>query len=631
MLVIIRGIHRALLRFMLILSFVLLMCLLWVPDARSAAPQTERAKRAAIDSVADSADVTVNGTAKVTEADSEDVSQQMTLPLTEIKTLQTNSQRTLRYHVRYFINDLGESEVEVALIEAHWLARDTSVIVLRGRDTDMDQRFDSWFYSDGVAVRVISAIADSIKPWNTIRKLLLDFSLDEGRWVSSIVAKEILAEISLTVDDEIQNLKDLEHRQIDLLDLDQRIITLEKKNDNPLLLIEMKRLSKASWSQLLHDVTENRIMERQRLMIGDAGLFAGGGLLFKGLKIVIARAIGSPLMTSVKSSLRAIVDEQAGWLQKVRFRAESGEPLKKGILQERLVGDGLGNLVGTSSLKFGSVREALVWLTRDSLFNRSLKSIAKTIQMSAQGVWGQRGYIATSQTLQLAVESYARGYWQFSKEPLILDEPVATTQEFFEKVADDKGLKQNFGYMTVQTTLLSGVTDALTRQNRSLGVKYAICSAITLIDSTTMNIFVQGRTDMKRVAFDTGWELLVGGGQIQLDLFMIRSSEKLAAQLRNPKLRLVGYLLGSVDQLAGYVLYNKTTSTFFESGSSDATTAAPSSSSLVPVPALPPNPAPSAHPGYKHQQPSPRRHQLEKISTIIPPVVVVPVLAPQER
>jgi hypothetical protein len=119
-----------------------------------------------------------------------------------------------------------------------------------------------------------------------------------------------------------------------------------------------------------------------------------------------------------------------------------------------------------------------------------------------------------------------------------------------------------------------------------------VCSIITLIDSTSVNILIQGNTNVNRVSFDTAWELMIGGSQIHLDLYMLRWANGLAEKFHNPKLKLVGYLLGSLDQATGYLVYNKTTSTLFEEA--HGTTA-------------------SRNAPYQS----------------IPPVVIVPVLAPE--
>jgi hypothetical protein len=479
----------------------------------------------------------------------------------EVHLLTINNQKSFRYRLDNFTNRHGEHELQVSLNEAHWLAKDTSLVVLRGRDTDSDGLIDAWFYSEGQIVKAVKKQAKSADAWLTARELLLDFSLNEERWISTLITSELLSGLFFTADGEIQDSKELEQMQIDLLDLDYKIAALDQSQENQYPSKELKRVSNEGWMRLIDRLTRARTEDRNKRALGDAAQFVGSGVALKGVEFLLVKGLTSEALTSVSISLRNSMKQQDGWIPRMSSRISNWTP-KKTILADSAASSETKGIF--QSFRFTSVAEALSWLSRKTFFSSSLQKIGGLIKDAARGSWDQKTYIATAQTIQLAVESYSRGYWRFSDVPLVLNHPVESTHEFINQISHDNGLMQNMAYMTLQTTLLSGVTDALHHRGTSLGVKYAVCSMITLTDSMGINVLVKGETDAKRIGFDTGWELLVGGTQVQADLAMLRWAKDLAEKYKNPKLKVVGYLLGSIDQLLGYSLYNKATSTYFE-------------------------------------------------------------------
>ncbi len=498
-----------------------------------------------------------------------------------------NGFSSTRYHLQYFLNSNGEQELEVYLAEAHWLAADTHLLVLRGRDINGDGLLDTWFYNEGAIIKTFQRPTDSKDAWPVVRKILQEQSLDESRWIATLVARELLSELFVTIEGEIQETKELERIQIDLYDLDYRIRDMQATEEDEVLVEQLRQVSSLGWQRLLERWTNSRIEDRHKRIMGDLALFLGGAAAFKGIRFLVAKALSTETIASIKKSLRSTIEVQKRWSARLGARMPKWIPVQ---------GATRVSLVPSSLWRFTTESEAIAWLTRDRFFTRSLKNLGGFMRSSLESSWERRGYIATAQTIQLAVESYSRGYWKFSDAPLVLDHPVNSTKEFINEVAHDKGLLQNFSYMTLQTTLLSGVSEALQKRGAGLGLKYAVCSIVTIVDSTAVNVFVQGKTDTPRIAFDTAWELLVGGSQIHLDLHMLRWADSLSKSLKKPKLKLVGYLLGSLDQMAGYTLYNKATSTIFETPKDDSSGGAVNPAARAPE---------------------------------LPPVVIVPVLAPQ--
>lgn len=506
----------------------------------------------------------------------------------EERLLPVNNDRVFRYHLDYFVNRHGEREMKVSLIEAHWLAKDTRLVVLRGRDTDSDNLIDVWFYSEDGIVKSIKKSAKSADAWWVASDLLRDFSLNESRWISTLVSRELFAELFFTVDGELEDTKELEQMQIDLHDLDHKILALEKNQENPALIQELKRIDAEGWKRLLDRWDRTRIEDRHERIMGDVAFFIAGGVALKGVKFLLVKGLSSEAMSSIKAYLSNAIEQQEIWLRNLSSRVEKMMP-QKSVVEATAV----ESEKSSSVLRFGSESEALAWLSNKTYFSKSLQKMGGLIKEVGVGVWDQKAYIAVSQTIQFAVESYNRGYWKFSEEPLILSHPVATTPDFMGQVTNDKGLMQNLSYMTLQTSLLSSVDEALEHKGHGFKVKYPTCAMITFVDSMAVNVLINGNSDLNRVGFDTGWELFVGTPQVLLDKYMLKKVKAYAEKFKSPKLRYAGFLLTSIDQLVGYTLYNKATSALFEAPHGGAVT------------------------GTQVQ------------NKAVPPVVVIPILAPK--
>ncbi len=551
--ILLKQAHRAIMRILAIISCMVIFFLMWIQEAHS-------------------------------ESLNQTQSSQIQ---TEIQNLATPSGRNFRYKLEYYLNHYGEKEVQISLVEAHWLAKDTHLVVLRGRDINSDGLIETWFYNEGAIVKALQRSADSENAWPVAQSILAELSLNESRWISTLAARELLAGLFFTIEGEFQDSKEMEQTQIDLLDLDFKIKEYENNKENLALVPELKRVSYNGWRNLLYRWTHTQIEESHKRMLGDVALFVGASVVLKGVRFLLVKTLSSESITSIKTYMREAVEQQKGWTQKLTARVAKLMPKKKGVIEASLTPLSLESANVGLAIRFDTESAAITWLSRNTLFSRTLTKIGGLFKDAATASWDNRGYIAMAQTIQLAVESYNRGYWKFSETPLVLDHPVKSSREFINQVAHDKGLLQNMSYMTLQTTLLSGVSEALSRNGAGLGLKYAVCSVITLVDSASVNVLIQGNTNYSRVSFDTAWELLIGGSQIHLDLHMLRWANGLAEKFHNPKLKLVGYLLGSLDQTAGYFMYNKTTSALFENphGPTASNTDAPSE--LLPVVIVP--------------------------------------------
>ncbi|MBY0415754.1 MAG: hypothetical protein K2Q18_16390, partial [Bdellovibrionales bacterium] len=114
---------------------------------------------------------------------------------------------------------------------------------------------------------------------------------------------------------------------------------------------------------------------------------------------------------------------------------------------------------------------------------------------------------------------------------------------------------ENVGFMAADTILMTGVSKSL----KTTKAKFMASGAVALTNSSIMNFAIKDEADVKRVAFDTAWESVVGNTQVQLDLKALEYFEKLALKKGNPKIKLLGYVMVLVDQGIGYASYSKLT------------------------------------------------------------------------
>jgi hypothetical protein len=68
--------------------------------------------------------------------------------------------------------------------------------------------------------------------------------------------------------------------------------------------------------------------------------------------------------------------------------------------------------------------------------------------------------------------------------------------------------------------------------------KFLASGAVALTNSSIANLALKEVDDINRVAFDTGWEAIIGNAQVQIDLLALEYFEKLSQKHKNPKLKL---------------------------------------------------------------------------------------------
>jgi hypothetical protein len=179
-----------------------------------------------------------------------------------------------------------------------------------------------------------------------------------------------------------------------------------------------------------------------------------------------------------------------------------------------------------------------------AIFARS----ATALKAVAKGALVQWKYIAATQALELGVEVYERKDTLYSPNPYV----------FAKRIVTDRDLLEDIGFMTWDSTLATGVSQADPNVKRRM----VVCGVLSLVNSEGMSFLVKKEPDKTRMAIDTSWEVVVGNIETQIDLKSLNYFEAMAEKSGNSKLKLLGYAVAFVDDTVGYWAYEKVTNRY---------------------------------------------------------------------
>lgn len=163
-------------------------------------------------------------------------------------------------------------------------------------------------------------------------------------------------------------------------------------------------------------------------------------------------------------------------------------------------------------------------------------------------------YIALGTSIQLTAETAAKWDDVYNKDPAKMAKNVLTNEE----------VQKNIGFMTLDTVLMTGISKNL----KTVKARYLASGFVGLTNSSIINLVIKDEDNYKQVAFDTGWEALIGNAQVQLELKGLEHFEAMAQKNKNPKLKLIGYAIVIVDEGLGYYIYSKASSAISETENS---------------------------------------------------------------
>ena len=455
----------------------------------------------------------------------------------------------VRFRIRYGTNANGEFQTNVYFLENRFFY-DHELLVFYGRDLDGDHYPETWFVRQDIFITQVihhdrtdqshasdqgqDAIEHLVKRVITLKKenYFRELFLQMGGLATSTVSTMLEAK-----EEFVQN-------EVDLTSL-QFIINDRKEHLNPSRplppdLERLQALVEQGYSKNLDQLAQalgpnynrNAIFET----IVDVSLIKIGELVCRG-GTWIAKSLGNVTKAA------KIAESFEVFAERVKVKLGLGARTQVAIDEV-----GLRTIFGLSykgvmnetraALKGIAAKNALA----EKVFS-SLDAIGKTYY---RGAFTQFKYLAQTQLLQIFAEAYDRRKEIYDPNPIIMTKKLFSNQDFL----------QDFAFMTHESMLQSGIASGPGSFRR----RFAVAGVVSMFDSGAMNILVKGVADPRRIGVDTGWEMIIGNLQTQLDIASLSYFEKMAIKQNNPRLKLVGFAIALVDQFTGYVAYSRVSS-----------------------------------------------------------------------
>lgn len=487
----------------------------------------------------------------------------------ELKPEQIRSQFEHRFQLKnnndvkvrgiYLFNRNGEKELHVYLQESHIISFDTEQLLVIGRDLDENGLIETWFFQGPqFSVSYKQKSLQSDLDYATMTEIFSELFDSDGRWTLTVFARYAFQNLTLTGNEEFEFWTNYEKRQIDLIDLDLRLLAHKIKHPVDTTIINFEKTNAMAWQELFHQFVKHKGSDRIKMVAADVGLFIAGGFVIKGIGFIARVTINkvglqetiNTLSKASESHYRRLKMRVSHSTHNMHFHLPTKVDIKNtwgyGILQR---------------LAHVPILERPVLIIEDLVLKSKLSGIiiknANYFKEGLQEIAANKGYISLSTSIQLAVEMMARGYFSFSDVPLIVDSPMHELKDIAKHVGSDRDLLQNLSYMTVETAAAAGVSRVLELKGVPLYKRFLVCGFVSTIDSIFMAKVVKGEVNTKRIAGDTAWEVIVGNSQVIFDLWQWQKWKDLANNTGTKSIKVTGLLITLAHQAAGYYYYSK--------------------------------------------------------------------------
>lgn len=416
-----------------------------------------------------------------------------------------------------------------------------------GRDLDDNKKIDTWFFitNHGIEVEQMEGndpLGEDILPALILKK----HQTSAGVYVSSALTT-VFSYVLLSAN-EAQNLEARYYR--DWMDLEEVRIRFESDTRNGVAMTPGQirfhhQLMSYGFNSIHESISKFGKRDLWGWMAADVGLWISGGIVFKMMGVVLAKAgvaiTESSMMAFVENRLGQFLDKQKAVLkEKMAAISEKMPKFKKSSAGSTTAEIGLK----LTKANFNAAMSSAI------ISSVAKKRIMKVVQATTKwpvkifkGALSEWKYIAMNMSVQVGSETAAHWDNVYDPNPLVLAKNVLTNPE----------IQQNVGFMTTDTILMTGIAKSL----KTTKAQFLASGFVGLSNSMTVNLVIKKEDNYERVALDTAWESIVGNAQVQLDMKALSTFEKMAAENKNPKLKLIGYALVLIDTGAGYFLYSK--------------------------------------------------------------------------
>ncbi|HAR43643.1 MAG TPA: hypothetical protein DCS07_13600 [Bdellovibrionales bacterium] len=451
-------------------------------------------------------------------------------------------EREYDYRVTRYLNEHGDREVAYEF-DRNWLMRflvgQRRSVLIVGRDLDGNDQYDAWFVMGRSGVsEVVDRVATESDGWDVVSGLL---QKNHAALANRLLLDVLFSNLSFTGNTVDHFFETIDRNHIDLHDFElrtDRLVKLDKGSPAAMsnyrmiseewefLGEEIQKKQNSLWKWIALDVTVVRLSSYLVQWLDRLNIWTGGKLAM--------------LQTS-SGVVRVITEHMVGLSKKAQSAMKRvNAKLGKGNSRVHEIGARAALLKMTSAQRLDI---AIRGMKERGKVGRLLGlATEKSLAFGASGLSNWK-YITVTQAAQLAIEMNDKKESIFtSSNPLIIT----------KNVVSNKDLVQNVWYMTNETFLMSAAWKTVKNPFKRFG----FCAVLSLVDSVAMNYLVKGVTDQKRLALDTAWELTIGNMQTAIvDQKILSYFETRAANLHNPKLKLVGYAGTLLEQSIGYAGY----------------------------------------------------------------------------
>jgi hypothetical protein len=434
----------------------------------------------------------------------------------------------------------GLSEQVYEHREERWIGSDTFHAVLFSRDLDGDRKPDAWFYrSESGVLQSLDRPAATSHGWDVASQILEEQLLDQGagkdRWIAGVAFNAVLGQLSFTIAHSQALEQSVLADEINIQSLQLLAHRISRKDPRDPSIRVLQGIA----SRGLDDLIQRLETQEARRLAG--GLVADAALLF------LTGGLGRGLVAAERWAVARIGGTTAGRAAAAAFeRYTLALRSSLGRLGGRTATQALAHAEAQMLARLAppeAMRVALRgWTSRSQvarLAGQGLQRVADVVKAGAS----QWRYILLTQSLQVGAELLSRGRELYDPNPIIMAQKFASNEEFI----------QNFLYMSNETFWMAGLSTYFQRP----ASRVIACGILSLVDSTIMNYAIKRTMDPERQALDTGWEVVIGNAQTQIDLAALRASQAAATRSGNPRLKLLGYAVVVLDQGSGYYAYSE--------------------------------------------------------------------------
>ena len=463
-------------------------------------------------------------------------------------TLQT-ARGSFQFTLRRSLNEHGEMELTVLHEELRLLFPTLLVPVLYARDTDGDKKMDLWLVPTSAgSIDSIERDSKDFDGWDVASQLLQNEIDIANRPVWTLLIQATQSGLTFNGAMASSFFAKITRTQMDLYDLDARADRIRVLNPREQGLMETYALISEGWRKLDDQIVNEGIRKHILATLADMGMVGAGAAAARGARFVVGW-VGPRILESQAGELALQTYERLATSihQSARTAVERAAALfpAGARLTRSLVTDSAAHATFVRLSVESKVATRIAALEARGLAGRlairGLKASGRVLKQALK----QWPYVAQTTASQLVAELSARRATLFDPSPIVMA----------HNVVSDRDLLQNLAYMTNETLLTAGASAS----DPNLRRRFTVCGIISFVDSGAMNYAVKGGGDPGRIGLDTGWEIIIGNSQTQADIAALQLFEKLSVRNSNPRLKVLGYAVALVDQLAGYFAYSEVT------------------------------------------------------------------------